>query len=128
MLGRDCSAVSDSQHLVWPWDFALGLNSHANYTANFLRSLVDRSSWYILMWVLPLGLARIRECPREWVASAGAASVCALALNAYHSTVGGGGGGIGHYVFDIAGPLLSLSAACLTGFCRLPSASVQVIE
>jgi len=113
-----------SQHLVWPWNFVFALNSHANYAANFLHSLLDRSSLYILIWLLPLGLMRIRELPRPWVAAAAVASVCALGLNAFHSTVGGGGGGIGRYVFDIAGPLLSLSAAaCITQLRPLPGSS-----
>jgi hypothetical protein len=100
------SVISD--HLVWPWDFASSLNSHGNYAANFLHSLVDRSSWYILIWLLPLGLIRIREFPRPWVAAAAAASFSALGLNAYHTAAGGG---VGRCIFDIAGPLLSLSAA-----------------
>ena len=102
-----------SQRLVWPWSFAASLNSHGNYIASFFHSFTDSSSWYILIWLLPLGLVRIRSFPREWVAAAAVASACALGLNAYHSTVGGGGGGVGRYVFDIAGPLLSLSVAAL---------------
>jgi hypothetical protein len=116
MIATECATVITLQstiegHLAWPWGFAADLNSHSNYFANFGRSLLDRSSWYILIWLLPLGLIRIRSFPREWVASAAVASLCALILNAYHSTVGGGGGGVGRYVFDIAGPLLSLSAS-----------------
>ena len=116
MVVAECAAVISLQsaisgHLVWPWAFAAGLNSHTNYAANLGHSLLDRSSWYILVWLLPLGLVRIRKFPREWVGSAAVASACALILNAYHSTVGGGGGGVGRYIFDIAGPLLSLSAA-----------------
>jgi hypothetical protein len=58
--------------------------------------------------------------------AAGLATLCALGLNAYHSPEGGGGGGIGRYVFDIAGPLLSLSAAaCLAGSSRLPQSSAE---
>jgi hypothetical protein len=131
MIVAECATVIILQsvisgHLVWPWGFAADLNSHTNYAANLMHSLLDRSSWYILIWLLPLGLVRIRSFPREWVASAAVASVCALGLNAYHSTVGGGGGGIGRYVFDIAGPLLSLSAAaCLTGLRRLPGSSAE---
>jgi hypothetical protein len=129
MIAAECATVVILQsvisgHLVWPWGFAAGLNSHANYAANLMHSLLDRSSWYILIWLLPLGLVRIRSFPREWVASAAVASACALGLNAYHSTVGGGGGGIGRYVFDIAGPLLSLSAAaCLTRLDIVPKSS-----
>jgi hypothetical protein len=124
MIAAECATVIALQslisgHLIWPWAYATGLNSHANYLANFGRSLWDRNSWYILVWLLPLSLLRIRKFPREWVASAAVASLCALVLNAYHSTVGGGGGGIGRYVFDIAGPLLSLSAAA--AMTRLPA-------
>jgi hypothetical protein len=56
-------------------------------------------------------LAGIKRLPRSWIAAAGTAALTAFALNAYHSTVGGGGGGVGRYIFDVAGPLLSLSAA-----------------
>ncbi len=116
MIAAECATVIALQsiidgHLASPWDFAAGLNSHSNYFANLGRSLLDRNSWYILIWLLPLGLVRIRKFPREWVASAAIACGCAFLLNAYHSTLGGGGGGIGRYVFDIAGPLLSLSTA-----------------
>ena len=115
-----------SGHLIWPWDFASSMNSHGNYAANFLHSLLDRSSWYILIWLLPLGLVRIREFPRPWIAAAAVASVGALGLNAFHSTVGGVGGCVGRYIFDIAGPLLSISAASwLTGSRRVPAASAK---
>jgi len=116
-----------SGHLVWPWDFALSLNTHTNYVVNFVHSFLNRSSWYIVIWLLPLGLVRIREFPRPWRMAAGLATLCALGLNAYHSPEGGGGGGIGRYVFDIAGPLLSLSAAaCLAGSSRLPQSSAEL--
>jgi hypothetical protein len=129
MIVAECATVVILQsvisgHLVWPWGFAADLNSHTNYATNLMHSLLDRSSWYILIWLLPLGLVRIRSFPHEWVASSAVASVSALGLNAYHSTVGGGGGGIGRYVFDIAGPLLGLSAAaCLTRLHLVPKSS-----
>jgi hypothetical protein len=129
MIVAECAAVIALQsvisgHLVWPLAFASSLNSHGNYAANLMHSLADRSSWYILIWLFPLGLVRIRKFPRQWVTAAAVASVCALGLNAFHSTVGGGGGGIGRYVFDIAGALLSLSAAaCLTQLRPLPESS-----
>jgi len=103
------SAISG--HTVWPWNFALSMNSPTNYGINLAHSFTDRNSWYILLWLLPLGLAGMKRLPRPWIAAAGMAALTAFALNAYHSTVGGGGGGVGRYIFDVAGPLLSLSAA-----------------
>lgn len=93
------------------WSFASSMRSDTNYAVNLFHSLVDRNSWYILVWLLPLGLLGIKRFPRQWKVAALASSITALLLNAYHSTVGGGGGGIGRYIFDVAGPLLSLSAA-----------------
>jgi hypothetical protein len=100
-----------SGHIVWPWNFALSMNSPTNYGTNLAHSLSDRNSWYILLWLLPLGLAGIKRLPRPWLIAAGMGTFAAVILNAYHSTVGGGGGGIGRYIFDVAGPMLSLSAA-----------------
>jgi hypothetical protein len=96
--------------LTWPWNFAQRLNSHSNYAMNFLISLADRDFWYVLIWLLPLGLLRIRQFPRPWVSAAASASCVALILNAYN-TVPGTEGGLGRYVFNVAGPLLSLSVA-----------------
>ncbi|HZR63702.1 MAG TPA: hypothetical protein VFA85_01065 [Terriglobales bacterium] len=103
------SAISGKA--IWPWDFARALNSQTGFLTNVAHSFVDRNSWYILAWLLPLGLADIRRFPRPWVVAVAFGTITALVLNAYHSTVGGGGGGIGRYIFDVAGPLLSLSAA-----------------
>jgi uncharacterized membrane protein len=101
---------SITARLVWPWNFAAGLNSHSNHATTLLVSLLDKDSWYILIWLLPLGLVRIRQFPRPWVGASAAAALVALLLNAYH-TLPGAEGGMGRYLFNIAGPLLSLSAA-----------------
>ncbi len=100
-----------SGHATAPWAFAAQMNSPSGYLANLWNSLVDRNSWYILIWLLPLGLAGTKQLPTEWKAAALAGVGIAIVLNAYHSTVRGGGGGLGRYIFNIAGPLLSLGAA-----------------
>ena len=101
---------SVSGHMVSPWGFLSSMNSPSGHLANLWNSLIDRNSWYVLIWLLPLGLAGWKRMPHEWTAAAEAGIVLAILLNAYHSTVGGGGG-LGRYVFNISGPLLSLSAA-----------------
>jgi len=98
-------------HAIAPWTAAATMQSPTPYLSNLWNSLIDRNSWYILIWLLPLGLAGRKRVPREWKAAAAAGVLVAIVLNAYHSTVGGGGGGLGRYVFNTAGPLLSLSAA-----------------
>lgn len=96
-----------SRQLTWPWTFALSLNSHSNYATNLLRSLVDRNFWYIFLWLLPLGLARLGRFSRPWVWAAAAGSAVAFLLNSYYA---GDPGTAGRAVFSTAGPLLSLSA------------------
>jgi len=100
-----------SGHPVSPWAVAASMQSPTPYLNNLWNSLVDRNSWYILMWLLPLGLAGMKRMLREWKAAAAIGSLAAIVVNAYHSTVGGGGGGLGRYMFNIAGPLLSVAAA-----------------
>jgi hypothetical protein len=99
-----------SGHLIWPWSFAIGLDSHSNHVINLIASLVDKDSWYILIWLLPLGLLRIRQFPLPWVWASATGSLVALLLNAYH-TLPGAAGGVGRYIFSVAGPLLSMSTA-----------------
>jgi hypothetical protein len=97
-------------HIVWPWQFAAGLRSHTNPFVNLLQSLPDRTLIYEFIWLLPLGLVRLRDLPRPWVYSCAAAVAAAFALNAiYH----GQPGTVGRAVHSIAGPLLSLSVARL---------------
>ena len=100
-----------SGQAVTPWAAAASMNSPTGYLGNLWNSLFDRNSWYILIWLLPLGLAGRERMPREWKVAAAVGVLMAIVLNAYHSTVGGGGGGLGRYVFNVAGPLLSISAA-----------------
>jgi hypothetical protein len=59
---------------------------------------------------LPLGLLRIRQFPHPWIRASAAASFLGLLLHAYH-TLPGVAGGVGRFIFSVAGPLLSLSTA-----------------
>jgi hypothetical protein len=100
-------------HAVWPWEFAAAINSRSNYAANFVRSLLDRNFWYIFVWLLPLGVWQLRRLPRTWVVATACTVLVGLVLNAYNGAVPGTSGRV---TFDIAGPILSLSAAAL--LCR----------
>ena len=117
-----------SGHVISLWNFLQSMNSQTSYGRNLIHSLVDRNSWYILIWLLPLGLAGIKPFPRAWKAAALAGSLMALVLNAYRSTVAGGGGGVGRYLFNVAGPLLSLGAASFLGAIRLTGRSESLID
>jgi hypothetical protein len=102
-------------HAVWPWEFAVAINSRSDYAANFVRSLLDRNFWYIFVWLLPLGVWQLRRLPRTWVVATACTVFLGLVLNAYNGAVPGTAGRV---TFDIGGPILSLSVAVL--LCRPP--------
>lgn len=112
-----------------PWSFALAMHaasgSHYFYFAGLLRCILDRTFWYVFIWLLPLGLWRLNRLPQPWVVGSSLASVTALLMGAYNDA----GGNTARAVFSVAGPLLSLSVAVLltespresTGFTSLKS-------
>ncbi len=82
----------------------------SGYLTHFFRSLADRQLWYILLWLLPTAIPRLKQLPRPWLAATGAACAVAFVLDAFY---GGAPGTIGRALFTIAGPVLSLSSAML---------------
>lgn len=77
---------------------------------NAVRSVTNRTFWYVFTWLLPLALVNIRSLPRPWVRACGAAAVVAIVLSAYHNQPQDAGASA-RALFNIAGPMLSLSAA-----------------
>jgi len=97
-------------HAVWPWSFAVAMNSRSSYATNLLSSLLDRNFWYVYAWLLPLGAWRLGWFSRQWVWASAATALCAFALNAFYQSQPGT---VGRAIFSIAGPLLSVSVAVL---------------
>lgn len=97
-----------------PVIFAETLRGNANYLAHFASSLWDRNLLYVFVWLLPLGIPRLKRFPKSWLIAAGATCVVVFVLDGYY---GGAPGTVGRALFSIAGPLLALSAAeFLAGF------------
>jgi hypothetical protein len=99
-------------HAVWPWGFASGLGSGSSYARSAIACVTNRTFWYVFIWLLPLGLVRIRSLPRSWVLGCAAAAVVAIALSAYHNQPQDAGAAA-RALFNIAGPMLSVSTALL---------------
>lgn len=97
-------------HVVRPWQFAAGLNSSHSHLQSAIACVTNRTSWYVFIWLLPLGLVKIRSLPRPWVLGCAAAAVVAIALSAYHNQPEDAAAAA-RALFNIAGPMLSLSAA-----------------
>jgi hypothetical protein len=95
--------------LIWPWQIAAQARAPVNFFIALWNCLTQGSFWLVFGWLLPLGIWRLRFFPVAWRAAAIAASVLAMILGAYSNA----GGTVGRAIFDIIGPLLSLSAALL---------------
>ena len=73
------------------------------------RIITGRTFWYAFGWLLPLGVWRLRDLPRDWVLGAGLAGLVAVGLGARIDSQGNAA----RAVFSAVGPLLSLSVALL---------------
>ena len=107
-----------------PLAFAASLGGNHDYLRQFFSALVDRNSLYIFVWLLPLGVPRLKQFPKSWLVSVAATSLLVFLLDAYYS---GAPGTAGRALFTTAGPLLALSAASfLLGEPALPSSVAPV--
>lgn len=97
-----------SGYLHWPWQTEV-LDPETGYLARVGDSLFSSGFWYVFAWLLPLGVWRLRDLPREWVLASAIAALGALALGLYK----GVGGNVARPMFDFAGPILSVSVALL---------------
>src|ERR1035441_3822656 len=84
-------------------------NSRSNYALNLANGLSDRNFWYVFVWLLPLGVWRLNRLPRPWVIASGVTALLALGLGGYANLLGT----VSRPLFNIAGPILSLSVANL---------------
>jgi hypothetical protein len=100
-----------------PWSFTVSQRSEAAqqyfYLASALRCFFNREFLYVFAWLLPLGLRRLGIFPRPLAAASLAGVLASVAMGAYSEATGN----TVRPMFNVAGPLLSLSAA--VSICRL---------
>jgi hypothetical protein len=93
--------------LVWPWQLAAYMRAGEGFMNGLRACLLDHTFWFVFIWLLPLGLLRVRRLPRPWVLASALAFCGALALGAYHNA----SGNVARPLFSVSGPILSLSTA-----------------
>ena len=91
-----------------PLAFGASLRGDDDYLHQFFSALFDRNSLYIFLWLLPLGVPRLKRFPKSWLVPVAATSLLVFVLDAYYS---GAPGTVGRALFTTAGPLLALSSA-----------------
>jgi hypothetical protein len=92
---------------IWPWEFAAYMHVKGGLLDGLWGCLANHTFWYVFIWLLPLGTLCLRRLPRPWVLGSAVAFFGALALGAYNNAAGN----TTRALFNVAGPILSLSAA-----------------
>lgn len=100
--------------LRWPWQIAGQAQAPENFLVALWHCVTERSFWYVFGWLLPLGIWRLKYFPKPWLLAAAVAAIFAILLGAYSNA----GGTVSRAIFNIIGPMLSLSVALLIS--RLP--------
>ncbi|HEV2323240.1 MAG TPA: hypothetical protein VGS10_04715 [Terracidiphilus sp.] len=88
---------------------AMARYSGVGFFQSTLRCLTAREFWYTFVWLLPLGVWRLRRFDRPWLWAAAITFILALLMGGYNNALGN----TTRAFFNISGPLLSLSAAVL---------------
>jgi hypothetical protein len=116
-LGCACAATmalmarAAAGHTQSLWAMAEWWNIRRGYWGSFLHVLREQQLWYAFVWLLPLGVWRLNRLPKAWVTASIAAGVCALGLGVFASM----GGTVNRPLFNVMGPILSVSVALLLG-------------
>lgn len=92
-------------HLVAPWHLSSDVTI-AYAGQNFPAMAMIRELFYSFVWLLPLGIPRLKDLPREWIISSAAALVVVLGLTLGVSV----GENATRPAFNALGPILALSA------------------
>lgn len=100
-----------SGQMVWPWRLVVTNGSPSNLLINVVHCLSSHEILYVFGWLLPLGAVRLGRLPRPWVIASAVTAAVALVLGASVDAHGN----VSRAMFDVAGPMLSLSVAMLIG-------------
>lgn len=98
----------------WPWQVGESRAAGSFFVALW-RCFTERNFWFVFGWLIPLGVWRLKCFPKPWLAASVTSSILAFCLGAYIDA----GGTVGRPVFNITGPLLSLSVALLISKFRM---------
>lgn len=100
-----------SGQMVWPWRLMVSSGAPSSILINLVDCISSHEFLYVFGWLLPLGAIRVGRLPRPWVLASSAAALAALVLGASVDAHGN----VSRAMFDVAGPMLSLSVALLIG-------------
>lgn len=94
--------------MLLPWQHVTAIR-RLPFVPALIGSVFNREMLYAFLWVLPLGLFRLRRLPSEWLIAGGASFLVALGMGVWFGVTGN----VSRPAFNAVGPVLSLSAAIL---------------
>jgi hypothetical protein len=96
--------------MVYPWEIVSQEHRSVGIFSVLLLNIFNISFWYNYIWLIPLGIVRLKYLPDKIIYAYASATVLILFLGAWNN---GGAGNISRILFNTIGPLLCLSAALL---------------
>jgi hypothetical protein len=96
-----------SGYLVLPWAIITSEKGSINFLTGILSSLADKSIWYVFIWLLPLGLIKLKYIPKPLIYACFSAAVITVILGGWNNS----GGNIARPLFETVGPILNISLA-----------------
>jgi uncharacterized membrane protein len=96
-----------SGQLILPWAMIAAEKGSQSLPSGILASLANKNLWYVFIWLLPLGVVKLKYFPKPVVYACAGSAVIALILGGWNNS----GGNIGRPIFEILGPILTISLA-----------------
>jgi uncharacterized membrane protein len=94
---------------VWPWAIAAEANARVSFFQALAGELKDHNFWYVFGWLLPFSIWKLKRLPRPWLMASLFTAIIVLAFGAWKDMAGT----VGRPLFDVVGPMLTLSTAIL---------------
>lgn len=94
-------------HFLAPWGMVGFFTPSNDLVSNAVKEFTDQQFWYAYVWLLPLGLVRLKQMPRPWIAASVVTAVFTLCLGAWVHLLGT----VNRPLYSIVGPILVLSTA-----------------
>jgi hypothetical protein len=94
-------------HLVLPWTMVENYRGPHNVFYNIIFCLLDKNLWFVFIWILPLGLIKLRYFPKPLLYSCFGSAAIALILGGWSDAKGN----LARPLFETIGPILTISAA-----------------
>jgi hypothetical protein len=93
--------------MVWPWDIIASEKGSENLLLGVLQCLTDKGFWYVFVWLLPLGVLKLRYFSKSLTFASFGSAIVALLLGGWNN----GGGNVARAIFDTLAPILTISLA-----------------